>query len=394
MKVFTVLAAGGSGVRMNITTNKVLIPLLGQSVLLRSIRLFNHLIDGMILVCRHEDLYAMQAEADRADVSFPITLVSGGATRQASVFIGLHAIQECLQADPEDLVLIHDAARCLTPSLLIEKLINSCKTNGSCVPGIPAVNTIKICDKNGIVEKTPVRSSLYEIQTPQVFPFGLLFSAYQKADSDGFTATDDSSVMENYGFPVRVIPGSRYNIKITEKEDLLIARTMLKHKELPFCIGQGYDVHSLVEKRKLILCGVEIPHEKGLLGHSDADVALHALMDAMLGAAALGDIGKHFPDSSQEFSGISSILLLQKTNRIIHDSGYQLVNADITIVAQKPKISPYILLMRQKTADALHCDVSKISVKATTTEMLGFEGREEGISAQAVCLLRKEDFVE
>lgn len=379
---------------MNITTNKVLIPLLGQSVLLRSIRLFNHLIDGMILVCRHEDIHTMQAEADRADVSFQITLVTGGTTRQASVFNGLHAMREYLQAEPDDLVLIHDAARCLTPSFLIEKLIDSCKTFGSCIPGIPAVNTIKICDKDGIVEKTPDRSSLFEIQTPQVFPFGLLFSAYQKASYEGYIATDDSSVMEKYGFPVRVIPGSRYNIKITEKEDLLIARAMLNNKELPICIGQGYDVHSLVEKRRLILCGVEIPHDKGLLGHSDADVALHALMDAMLGAAALGDIGKHFPDSSREFFGVSSILLLKKTNQIIHDSGYRLVNADITIIAQKPKISPYILLMRQKTADALNCDISQISVKATTTERLGFEGREEGISAQAVCLLKKTDFMD
>ena len=154
-------------------------------------------------------------------------------------------------------------------------------------------------------------------------------------------------------------------------------------------IGMGYDVHRLVEDRKLILCGVEIPFELGLLGHSDADVALHALMDAMLGAASLGDIGRHFPDTDPQYKGISSIILLKKTAEILQRSGYNLVNADITIIAQKPRLLPFIPAMRNSIAKALSCNPGMISVKATTTEQLGFEGRLEGISSQAVCLIRK-----
>ena len=158
-----------------------------------------------------------------------------------------------------------------------------------------------------------------------------------------------------------------------------------------FRIGNGYDVHKLVEGRKLFLCGVDIPHSLGLLGHSDADVALHALCDAMLGALALGDIGKHFPDTDEKYKGINSMLLLEHVNNLVKSNGYVVSNADIIIVVQKPKIAPYISQMRQNIADALQIDINKISVKATTTEKLGFEGREEGISSYAVCLLKKAD---
>ena len=164
---------------------------------------------------------------------------------------------------------------------------------------------------------------------------------------------------------------------------------LLQQDTPSFRIGMGYDVHRLTEGRKLILCGIEIPHTLGLLGHSDADVALHALMDAMFGAAALGDIGRHFPDTSDEYKGISSVLLLKEAIRKVRKAGYEFVNADITIAAQKPRISPYIPEMVRKVSETLSCDTSQVNIKATTTERLGFEGREEGISAQAVCSLLK-----
>ena len=191
--------------------------------------------------------------------------------------------------------------------------------------------------------------------------------------------------MELAGRSVRIVPGSPRNIKLTTMEDYMSAVRMLDGPAVH--VGTGYDVHRLVEGRDLILCGVNIPNDLGLLGHSDADVALHALMDAMLGAAALGDIGQHFPDNDPEYSGISSVILLKKTAEILQRSGYHLINADITIVAQKPRILPYIQDMREKIASTLGCDLSCISVKATTTEKLGFEGRMEGISAHAVCLI-------
>ena len=195
--------------------------------------------------------------------------------------------------------------------------------------------------------------------------------------------------MEHAGFPVRLVNGSKYNIKITQKEDLVIMNAVLQQNLPVLRVGFGYDVHRLTENRKLILCGVEIPHTLGLLGHSDADVALHALMDALLGASGLGDIGRHFPDTSDKYKDISSLLLLTEVIGKVRASGFEFVNADITISAQKPKLSSYIHMMEQKVCEVLSCDPMQINIKATTTEKLGFEGREEGISAQAVCLLQK-----
>jgi len=190
---------------------------------------------------------------------------------------------------------------------------------------------------------------------------------------------------------VQLTPGSRRNIKLTTPEDIAMAEAMLNDSPaLPSLrVGQGYDVHRLVEGRELILCGVNVPHTLGLLGHSDADVALHALMDAMLGAVALGDIGKHFPDTDQRYKGISSMKLLEHVVALLADNRFRVTNADITIVAQKPKLLPHIPQMRQNVADALGLPLCRVNVKATTTERLAFEGREEGISAQAVCMVQE-----
>ena len=384
MKVYVILAAGGSGARMHTSVNKVLLSLSGCTVLLRSLRIFDHIIDGLVLVCRPEDEEAIQAEVALGALSFPVTIVHGGATRQQSVWNGLKS----LRADPEDIVLVHDAARCLASPDLVRTLIRTCMETGACVPGVPAVNTVKECDPAGRIVRTPDRSALFEVQTPQAFRYQDLCDANLRAGEDGFQATDDASLLEHAGYPVFVVPGSRMNIKITEKEDLMIASAWLR-SNAPAAprVGMGYDVHRLVEGRKLILCGIEIPHVFGLLGHSDADVAIHALMDAMLGAAALGDIGHCFPDTDPQYKGISSVILLEKVNDMIRSAGYTLINVDLTIAAQKPRLAPYIGQMREKIAETLAVDVSCISIKATTTEKLGFEGREEGISAQAVCLL-------
>jgi 2-C-methyl-D-erythritol 2,4-cyclodiphosphate synthase len=196
--------------------------------------------------------------------------------------------------------------------------------------------------------------------------------------------------MEHYGFPVQIVPGSRNNLKLTTQDDLIAANIILKGNNKPMRVGMGYDVHRLVEGRKLILCGIEIPWPLGLLGHSDADVALHALMDAMLGACGMGDIGQHFPDTDDRFKGVSSLLLLKETNRLINAAGFSVYNADITIVAQKPKLLPYIPQMKHVVVGCLDIEESFVNVKATTTEKLGFEGREEGISSYAVCLVEQK----
>ena len=385
MKKYVILASGGSGSRMNAGENKIFLQAGNQMILMRSLRLFDGLVDGIMIVCRPEDRERIEKAVFPSGLSCSISMTDGGDTRQHSVLNGLKA----LQAGPDDIVLVHDAARCLTPRSVIISVLESCMTFGSGVAAVPAVNTMKYADRSSMVLCTEDRTNLYEIQTPQGFRAGDLLDAYLLAEKNGFTATDDASVMEHADKPVRLVQGSKRNIKATEKEDLIMINALLHQEPCRIRVGMGYDVHRLVENRKLILCGVEIPHSLGLLGHSDADVALHALMDAMLGAAALGDIGRHFPDTSEAYKDISSLLLLEKVAEKVREAGFQLVNADITIVAQKPKLAPYISEMIRNVSEVLHVSPGQISIKATTTEKLGFEGREEGISAQAVCLLRE-----
>ena len=383
-RVHVVLAAGGAGSRMGAGQNKIFLEAGGKSILLRSMQLFEGIIDRMVIVCRPEDEQQIRRIVSMSGVSYQVSLARGGESRQHSVLNGLKS----LGADPDDIVLVHDAARCLTPVNVILDILESCRSKDSGVAAVPAVNTMKYADSDMYVLHTADRSDLYEIQTPQGFRFAQLYDSYIKAEKDGFVATDDASVAEHAGVRVLLVRGSKKNIKVTEKEDLVMINALLQQDTPSFRIGMGYDVHRLTEGRKLILCGIEIPHTLGLLGHSDADVALHALMDAMFGAAALGDIGRHFPDTSDEYKGISSVLLLKEAIRKVRKAGYEFVNADITIAAQKPRISPYIPEMIRKVSETLSCD-AQVNIKATTTEKLGFEGREEGISAQAVCSLLK-----
>lgn len=384
MKTVVIMACGGSGSRMGAGMNKILLSLAGKTVIRRSLEAFCGLVDEMVLAVRPEDEARIRREAVLAGLSCPVSLVPGGVTRQESVLNGLKSVSW----EPDDLVLVHDAARCLAEPALIRRVIDSCRLTGSGVPAVPAVSTFKLCDESGRILQTVPRASLFEIQTPQGFIGADLLRASLEAAGKHLEVTDDASVMEHAGFTVHTVPGSARNMKLTTPEDFMAAENMLKPKLPALRIGTGYDVHRLTWNRKLVLCGVEIPWNQGLLGHSDADVALHALMDALLGAAALGDIGRHFPDTDPQYEGISSLLLLKKTAELLQRSGYEPVNVDVTIVAQQPKLLPYIPRMRENVAGGLSCSVDQVSIKATTTEKLGFEGRMEGISAQAVCLIQ------
>ena len=391
MSTLAILLAGGSGTRMGRPINKVLIPLGGKTLLQRSMEAFAGLADRMVLVHREEDRGAIEALLRGFDPGFPVQMATGGPTRQDSVRNGV----ACANPRPDDLLLIHDSARCLVDGALIRRVMDAAKRDGAAIPGIPVTDTIKQCDPEGTIIATPDRAALRAVQTPQGFRAALYLQASALAEAEGYLGTDDASLLEHAGIPVRVVPGSPRNMKITTEDDLHIAEMHLKddikemkdEMEALSRVGSGYDVHRLVPGRKLILCGEEIPFELGLLGHSDADVALHALMDAMLGAAALGDIGQHFPDTDPRYSGISSLKLLGETDRLLREAGYRVVNADITIAAQKPKLAERIPAMRGNIAGALGIGMDQISVKATTTEHLGFEGRMEGISAYAVCLI-------
>lgn len=380
---YAIILAGGSGTRMGADRNKVLLSLQGEPVILRTLRAFEGLVDGMILVSREEDIPAMVDLL--AENGLTAAIVPGGDTRQASVWNGLQALPE----DAER-VLIHDGARCLVDADTITRCKASVEACGTGVAAIPVVDTIKQVDADYIVTATPERSALMAVQTPQGFDVSLIRHAHEEAQHDGFLGTDDASLVERTGHPVQLTLGSRRNIKLTTPEDIPMAEAFLTPDFPALRIGQGYDVHRLVEGRKLILCGVDVPHTLGLLGHSDADVAVHALMDAMLGAMALGDIGKHFPDTDERYRGISSMKLLTHVVSLLADMNARVTNCDVTIVAQKPKLLPHIPQMRQNVAEALHLPIDRVNVKATTTERLAFEGREEGISAQAVCMVEQK----
>lgn len=383
---YAILLCGGSGTRMGADCNKVLLPLCGQPVVVRSAKAFASLIDGMIVVVRPEDELAVRDAFASVSLPFSVRYAHGGETRQASVWNGLQALPE-----GADHVLIHDAARCLVDPDTIRRVQTAALQCGSGIPSIAAVDTIKVANGQLEAVATPDRATLRCVQTPQGFSASLIRQAHQQALKDGYLGTDDASLVEHLGRTVQLTEGNRRNIKLTTPEDMAVAEAFLNESPaLPALrVGLGYDVHRLAEGRELILCGVTVPHTLGLLGHSDADVAVHALMDAMLGAAALGDIGKHFPDTDPAYKGISSMKLLEHVVQLLREHHLRVANADVTIVAQKPKLLPYMPQMRQNIADALQLPLGRVNIKATTTEHLAFEGREEGISSQAVCMLQE-----
>ena len=327
-------------------------------------------ITQLVLVCGGN---RAACEAIAAACPKPCAVVQGGATRADSVRNGLAAATG-------ELVAIHDAARPFVSESVITAALTAAAEIGAAAPAVPVKDTVKVADPSGRVLDTPDRATLYAVQTPQCFRRALYTQALAAVTGEkARLVTDDCSLFELAGLPVRLTEGDYANYKITTKEDLQKEKTMR--------IGHGYDVHRLVEDRKLIMGGVEIPYEKGLLGHSDADVLLHAVMDAVLGAAALGDIGQHFPDSDERYKGISSIALLKEVGKILQENGYMIENIDSTVIAQRPKLLPYRPQMAENIAAALGIEKEQVSVKATTEEGLGFTGTGEGISAQAIALL-------
>lgn len=387
-----VIVAAGRGTRMGLDRNKVLTPLCGQPVIVRTVRAFadTGLFDGGIVVvtgaCDVADVRAMLGQAGLC-----AAVVPGGADRQQSVSLGLAACDA--QAD---VIAIHDGARPLVTRDVIARTLESARETGSGVASVALKDTIKRVDAHGVVVDTPPRDALRAVQTPQTFSAALIRQAHALyADSDA-RATDDAMLVERMGHAVRLTQGDVENIKLTTPEDMLLAQQVILRREggkepMRMRIGHGYDVHRLVEGRKLILCGVEVPHTLGLLGHSDADVALHALMDALLGAAALGDIGRHFPDTDPTYAGADSARLLDHVVALLQARGYAVGNADITIICQRPKLKDYIEAMRKTVAAHLLVDEDCVNVKATTTEKLGFEGEGLGISCHAVaCIERRQ----
>lgn len=375
-----ILLAAGVGRRMGYTDNKVCMPLGQYTVLqwnLHHMKQWEGLKE-VIVVVSEQDQSSIQEQVEAMQVPWMVQYVIGGAERQDSVANGLAQI-----SNAAEIVLVHDGARPLANKELAHRVIEGAKQYGAVVPAIPVVDTIKRVDTEGRVEETLVRSELYAMQTPQGFQQSVLLEAHVHAEEKRYKGTDDVSLVEFQGKAVHIVEGDRKNIKLTVPEDVAIAKKYLGVEPM-MRIGYGYDIHRFKEGRPCVLGGVSIDSPIGPDGHSDADVLIHALMDAMLGAAGMRDIGYYFPPEDDAFKGISSRLLLEKVVQLLKNSNFGIYNADIMVIAEAPKLKPHIEKMKENLSVDLGIPLSRISIKATTNEGLGALGRREGIVAQAV----------
>lgn len=374
MKADVILACGGSGSRTGLPYNKLLADIGGITVIEKTLSAFLRDDVGKIVIsCAEKDEGAFRALLGGYDKD--IVYVRGGATRGQSV---VNALLVC----EAEYVAIHDGARPFVSPTVIDDAFATAENKGSAAACVPVTDSLRIKTQDG--SESVDRSAYYAVQTPQVFRTREIVRAYALAEKDGFTATDDAAVYDRYIGKTAISRGDPANRKITTANDLggFFARG--------FRVGTGWDTHALAEGRRLVLGGVTVPHYKGLVGHSDADVLAHAVMDAVLGALGRRDIGKLFPDTDAAYKDADSMRLLDKVVELMKEDGYRLNNLSAVIMAQKPKLSPFIPQMAQNLADAFGADVSAVNVAATTTEKLGMAGREEGMSAICYCSLRKD----
>jgi 2-C-methyl-D-erythritol 4-phosphate cytidylyltransferase / 2-C-methyl-D-erythritol 2,4-cyclodiphosphate synthase len=385
-RVATVVVAAGRGERLG-TPEKALVPLAGRAMLAWSLRALeraekigpvvvvagSHTLDAVGRLVRDEGFAKVQA------------IVAGGERRQDSVGAGLAALPEGVE-----IVVIHDGARPLAEPELFDRCAAAAAESGAAIAATPVSDTLKRVAE-GDLTGTVDRAGLWAAQTPQAFRLALLRRA--KAANPGETVTDEAGLCEAAGVPVSVVPASPANFKVTRAEDIPVADALLqaRHGSQPTAgpvrTGIGYDAHRFASGRRLVLGGVEIAHDRGLDGHSDADVLLHAIADAVLGAAALGDIGQHFPPSEERFRDADSQRLLREAVRLAREAGWAPENVDATLLAEAPRVAPHVPLMRERIAACLGLSPGAVGVKATTNEGMGFIGRGEGIAALATATL-------
>jgi 2-C-methyl-D-erythritol 4-phosphate cytidylyltransferase/2-C-methyl-D-erythritol 2,4-cyclodiphosphate synthase len=386
-KTIALLVAAGSSSRMEAGTPKPYLSLAGEPVLRRAVRIFleHPLVDGVRVVIRRQD-HALYKQAVQGLTLFPC--VVGGDSRQESVRRGLKSLTHRV---PQH-VLVHDVARPLLSPALITRVVQALASQPCAIPALAITDTLKTA-ADGLVTATQPRDGLFAAQTPQGFHYAPLLAAHHAHAGASFT--DDAQLMEQAGHAVALVAGERHNLKLTTQEDLAFMQAMLA-QDMETRTGLGFDVHALIahdderppSKQYIKLCGVRVPHTHYLAGHSDADVGLHAMVDAILGAMGAGDIGVHFPPDDARWKGADSSRFLMHAYELLRARGGELVHIDLTLVCERPKIAPHREAMIAHIAQLLKLDAQRISIKATTTEKLGFTGRGEGIAAQAVATVR------
>jgi 2-C-methyl-D-erythritol 4-phosphate cytidylyltransferase/2-C-methyl-D-erythritol 2,4-cyclodiphosphate synthase len=380
MRIAVLIMAAGKGTRAGGAHPKQYRKIAGQAVLHHTLNRFcHHPRINRIQVIINPDDAALCTEAV-AGLPIPPP-IAGGSSRQESVRLGL----EALVSDPPDLVLIHDAARPFVNPGTIDGVIAALSETEGAIAAIPMTDTVKMSQGMNIIRGI-ARDGLWRAQTPQGFQFQAILDAHRRAI--GLDLTDDAAVAEHAGLRVRLIQANEDNFKITHDEDFIRAERMLARPEMLTRLGMGYDVHRFEAGSAVILCGIEIPYHRKLAGHSDADVGLHALTDAILGAIAQGDIGQHFPPSDPQWKGAPSRIFLEHAGKLVRSMGGEIINLDVTLICEAPRIGPHRILMQQGIEQILGLSPGRVSVKATTTEGLGFAGRSEGIAAQAVASVR------
>lgn len=383
-KIDVIIVAAGRGERAGGIANgpKQYRSIGGRPVITHVIEQFlQHSRINNLVVVTHKDDDDLVQQATKTFNQDRLTIVHGGATRQQSVHCGLEAL---VKTNP-DYVLIHDGVRPFVNFTVIDAVLNELDGGHRAVlPVLAVVDTLKRVNDQLIIENTVSRENLYAAQTPQGFRFDDICNAHRKAKTENrYDFTDDCALAEWVGIDVKISIGSAENVKLTTKEDIAMANDKLNTGFADVRTGNGYDVHQLVDGDHVTLCGLDIPHNKTLSGHSDADVALHALTDALLATCGEGDIGDHFPPTDPKWKGAASYIFLEHAAKIVRDHGGIITNADVSLIAEQPKIGPHRLKMRENLAKILNIDLVRCSVKATTNEKIGFIGREEGIAAIA-----------
>jgi len=384
VRTAAILVAAGRGLRAGAGGPKQYRSIGGQSVIFRAMEPF----------CRHPQISLVQPVVNTDDAAIFEGAVSdlrheipanGGASRQASVHAGL----EALATHKPDVVLIHDAARPFVSAALISRAIDAAGRTGAAIPAIPVADTIKLVGQTGDVEATPERARLRIAQTPQAFRFDVILDAHRRAAREARSDfTDDAALAEWAGLTVATFEGDPANMKLTTPEDFVREEARLGAMLGDVRTGSGYDVHAFGEGDHLMICGIRVPHSRGFLAHSDGDVGLHALVDAILGALADGDIGSHFPPSDPQWKGAPSDKFLKYTVDRVASRGGRIAHLDVTLICERPKIGPLREAMRGRIAEIAGLSISRVAVKATTSERLGFTGREEGIAALASATVR------